>query len=462
MRSVFRFFCISLVFSFAMPFSNANAENIYDVGSGELFFPIIRLNDNTAVSGRFALTSQQPLIWSGLEFLPVIASSRSEATYNASDNTIFAPEINVQQSLFSLSFRVTQNCDSAVCLEPVSDSITANGREGSAVFTTALTPSSTFSCASCHALTENDGFAMDGLRRPGHTLLNAPQRESFKNGAIDNLLAAVNVCVTEWMNGDALASDDPDWVNLLNWLKDQNTVEIAEAVTIAIVPPPAELAGGNAENGRELFNTSCVVCHGFDGQGTQLAPQITNKGLTPELIASRVRTSGRSNSIAYEGLTGGVMPFWAADRLSDNELIDIVSFVSAGSQGEVIMGMDAPTVSADTGCTLSSPKIGQQAKLNGFFHDVAGTATIIDDCTIELTGFVFDGGGINVQFYLGQAAEFRESRGGFSASGNLVGIRYSGNTLRITLPAGRSLDDFNSISVWCVPVGVSFGTGLFS
>lgn len=445
-----------------MPFSSAHAENIFDTGSGELFLPIIRLGENTAVSGRFALTSQQPLIWTGIEFLPVIATSRNEATYNAVDNTIFAPEINVQQDLFSLSFRVTQSCDAAVCIEPISDSIAANGREGSAVFTTALTSSSTFSCASCHALTENEGFAMDGLRRPGHTLLNAPKRENFKNGSIDNLLAAVNVCVTEWMNGDPLASTDPDWVNLLNWLQDQNTDEIAEAVTIDIVAPPAELAGGNGENGRELFNTRCVVCHGFDGEGTQLAPQVTNRGLTPELIARRVRTSGSSNSVAYEGLTGGVMPFWGADRLSDSELIDIVSFVSAGSQGEVVMAMDTPAVSADTGCTLASPRIGQQAQLNGFFHAVAGTATIIDDCTIEVTGFAFDGGGINVQFYLGQGGEFRDSRGGFSASGNLVGIRYSGNTLRITLPAGRSLEDFNSISVWCVPVGVSFGTGFFS
>lgn len=231
---------------------------------------------------------------------------------------------------------------------------------------------------------------------------------------------------------------------------------------IDIVPQPTELAGGGAENGRELFNARCIVCHGFDGEGTQLAPQIINRGLAPELIALRVRTSGRPNSAAYEGLTGGVMPFWGANRLSDGELLDIVSFVSSGVDSEVAMGMDDPVVTSDTGCTISNPRVGQQAQFNEIFHDVAGTATIIDDCTIEITDFVFDGGGINVQFYLGQGGDFRESRGGFSASGNLVGISYSGNTLRITLPAGRSLDDFDSISVWCVPVGVSFGTGFFS
>jgi hypothetical protein len=32
----------------------------------------------------------------------------------------------------------------------------------------------------------------------------------------------------------------------------------------------------------------------------------------------------------------------------------------------------------------------------------------------------------------------------------------------ITLPSGRSLDEVDGLSVWCVPVGVSFGDGLFS
>ena len=301
---------------------------------------------------------------------------------------------------------------------------------------------------------------MDGFRRPGHSLENAVNRETFKNGAIDNLLAAVNICVTEWMGGEPLASDDQDWINLQNWLHDQSTDEVAEPIVIDIVEPPADLSGGDELNGRSLFNERCIVCHGFDGEGTQLAPQITGRGLAEELIATRVRTSGLSDSGAYQGLTGGVMPFWGADRLSDGELIDIVAFVANSTEEDIDEAMDDPDISEDTGCTLGSAKIGQQAQLLTRFHDVQGTATIIDDCTIEITNFSFDGGGIDTQIYLGTGGEFRESQGG-SVSGNLVGTLFVSNTIRVTLPVGKTMDDFDSISVWCVPVSASFGDGSF-
>lgn len=461
MHSIGRIFFIPLLLSLFFT-SSVQGENLYDPATGELFISIIQVDENTSVSGRFNLVSTEPLIWAAIEFTPVAASSRTQAVYDGSDNSLYVPEINIQQNLFSLRFEITENCDASICLEPDVSSLVANGREGSAVFTTALTSASTFSCASCHAMSEVDGFAMDGIRRPGHPLENAPLRGTFKDGSIDNLLAAVNICVTEWMNADPLASDDSDWINLLNWLEDQNTEEVIAPITIDIVPPATDLAGGDGTNGRELFNTRCIVCHGFDGEGTQLAPQITNRGLSADLIAFRVRTSGRANSAAYQGLTGGVMPFWGANRLSDGELADIVAYVSAGEDAEVIEGMDDVPAPVDGACTSNSFKIGQQAVFREFAHDVAGTATIIDDCTIEITNFVFDGGGINVQFYLGLGGDFRESRGGFSASGNLVGVRFNGNTLRITLPAGKTTDDFDSISVWCVPVGVSFGSGFFS
>jgi hypothetical protein len=110
---------------------------------------------------------------------------------------------------------------------------------------------------------------------------------------------------------------------------------------------------------------------------------------------------------------------------------------------------------------MESEKIGQTASLRRFFHDVAGTATIVDDCTVEITGFSFDGGGIDVRIYAGNDGNFFQSQGGFALSEDLVGIAYNENTLRLTVPEGRSLDDFDSISVWCVAVGISFGTGFF-
>lgn len=436
------------------------AENLYDPNSGELLLPVIDVGEGQYYFGRFSLVSQDPLIWAGQSFDPVNGDSRTQATYDSQDATLWVPEINVNGELFSLRFNLTDNCSSVACLEPDQDSLIADGREGGVIFTTPLSSNSTFSCASCHAMSETDGLAVDAIRRPGHSMENVTQRPTFKNGQLSELLDAVNICVTEWMNGTALAENDPDWINLNNWLSDQATVDNAEPILSEVVDPPQSLSGGDETNGRELFNETCIVCHGFDGEGTQLAPQITGLGLSTELIANRVRTSGRADSAAYVGLTGGVMPFWAADRLSDGELIDIIAFVSQGNGEDVTMGMDDN--SGASGCTSNDPRVGQSAIIAGVFHDVAGTATIVDDCTIQITGFAFDGGGIDTRIYLGLNGEFRDTFGGFGISPNLVGTAYFNNTVTFTLPAGRSLDDFNSISVWCVPVGVSFGTGFFN
>ena len=382
--------------------------------------------------------------------------------YDPATATLWVPEINVQGSLISLRFNLTDNCDAAVCLEPDLASVQENGRGGSAVFTTVLSSASTFTCSSCHAMSETDGFASDGFRRPRHSLLNSTRRATFKNGIFDKMLDAVNVCVTEWMNATAWTEADTDWINLLNWLDDQSTVTTADPLLIDVVAPPDDLTGGDVSNGRELFNTRCIVCHGFDGAGTQLAPPITGIGLPTDYIARRIRTSGPPDSVAYDGLVEGVMPFWGADRLSDGELVDIVAYVASGEVADIDMAGDDPMNSAATGCSSTSAKIGQSATLSSLFHQVAGTATIIDDCTIDLTGFNFDGGGIDVRVYVGNGGEFLAAAGGFAISNDLVGIAYVDNTLRLTLPAGRTLDDFDSISIWCVAVGVSFGTGFFN
>lgn len=441
--------------------SSVIAGNVYDPLSGSLSVPVIQVDEDTAYSAVFTLVSSDPLLWGADDFTPITADSRTAAIYHAASATLSVPEINVQDSLYDLNFSLADGCGFAVCLAPVLESLQDKGRYGAAIFTTALSSASTFSCSSCHAMSESDGFASDGFKRPGHDLENANLRTSYKNGQYNSFLEAVNTCVTEWMNAPALLETDSDWVNLLTWFRDQNTAESDAPITHEIVQPPLDTSGGDASNGRELFNTRCIVCHGFNGDGTQLAPKITGLGLSADYVAARTRLSGRANSVTYAGLTGGIMPFWSADRLADGELIDIAAYVAnGGSDIDVTDAMDMTNPGASN-CTSNSAKIGQTASFSRLFHRVSGQATVIDDCTIELTEFNFDGGGIDVRIYAGTNAAFHEAQGGFAISDDLIGIAFNDNTLRLTLPEGRTVDDFNSLSVWCVAVGVSFGTAIF-
>lgn len=458
-RNTLRGVVIALASGFA---AIGNAGNIYDAATGSLMVPVIAIEGGTSYSSVFTLVSEEPLVWGSDTFNEVVADARTAASYNAESGTLLVPEVKVLGNLYTLEFSISTDCGFAVCISPLVESVQDNGRDGANVFTTALSSNSTFSCSSCHAMSETNGFAVDGIRRPGHTLENASRRSSYKDGQLDSFLDAVNTCVVEWMNGSALVETDQDWVNLLNWFEDQATEDVGDLVDIQIVPPPADLSGGELAAGQELFNTRCIVCHGLNGEGTELAPQITERGLTEEYIAERTRRSGLVDSPTYAGLTGGIMPFWGDDRLSDDELVDIVAFVAAGEAEVLQMGGDDPPDPGATGCTSEHPNVGQRATFVNGFHDISGTAVIVDDCTIEIQDFTFDGGGINVQVYLGIGGFFLESDGGFSSSDDLVGIAFNGGILRVTLPEGRTLDDFDSISIWCVPVGVSFATAVFS
>ena len=81
-------------------------------------------------------------------------------------------------------------------------------------------------------------------------------------------------------------------------------------------------------------------------------------------------------------------------------------------------------------------------------------------CTIEIREFTFDGQGIDVRLYGGLGGNYDD---GFAIGDNLLNpAGWNGKTVRFTLPDDRSMDDLDGVSVWCVPVGVDFGSGMFS
>ena len=339
-----------------------------------------------------------------------------------------------------------------------SDSESTAVASGETLYLEPHTDGNTFACASCHALEEP---TPDGIRRPGHPIGDAANRPSFKNGQLDALLDAVNSCRVEWMAASAFSEADPRWLALSEYLSDAAGSSPAPPLSYQIVSPPAELGGGDPMVGQALFNTSCVVCHGVDASGTERALALRGSLLDAETIGRRVRTSGASNSSVYEGLTGGRMPFWAEDRLSDEELVDLVAF---------ILGNDGGTGGTGGGggngglrpCDATHSKIGQVAALQTFAHQVSGTAVIVDDCTVRVDDFIYDGTGIDVRFYGGLAGDYA---GGFSMSEEDLrrpGGYDGSEPVYAQLPENRTFDDLDGISVWCVPVAASFGDGLFT
>ncbi|MBX2803144.1 MAG: DM13 domain-containing protein [Myxococcales bacterium] len=105
------------------------------------------------------------------------------------------------------------------------------------------------------------------------------------------------------------------------------------------------------------------------------------------------------------------------------------------------------------------PEIGWEAEFVTRAHDVAGRAVIIDESTIELQDFTYDGGGVNARFFLLiDGEEFHDT---YELTDNLVGQAFDEDTLTLDLPEGTSFEDFNLITLWCVPFRADFGSGVF-
>jgi len=111
-----------------------------------------------------------------------------------------------------------------------------------------------------------------------------------------------------------------------------------------------------------------------------------------------------------------------------------------------------------SGCASTHPLVGRAVPLVGTAHDVGGRVTVLDDCTFEVSGFDYDGGGPDVGFYAGLGDDYGQAP--VRLTPPLDGLVYTDDALRLTLPEGTTLDDVDRLSVWCFDFAVSFGDAL--
>jgi hypothetical protein len=136
----------------------------------------------------------------------------------------------------------------------------------------------------------------------------------------------------------------------------------------------------------------------------------------------------------------------------------VLVLVGCGSGGGSTTVGNSSQITAIQTCTKTSAKVGQTAVLSTRSHLVSGTATVLDDCTIEIKNFNYDGLGLpDVFVYGGKGGNYAA---GFPIGNNLFGTRRTNETIRVTLKTG-DLDKLDGISIWCIGAGVSFGDGLF-
>jgi hypothetical protein len=111
----------------------------------------------------------------------------------------------------------------------------------------------------------------------------------------------------------------------------------------------------------------------------------------------------------------------------------------------------------------AAPQAGWSATLSRRSHNTGGTVTVVDHDTLRVDNFTYDGGGLDVLFYLGREETNASFREGIAIGDQLLGQVFDGTQppLFIDLPAGENITNWRAISLWCVDVYVSFGNGTF-
>jgi hypothetical protein len=98
-------------------------------------------------------------------------------------------------------------------------------------------------------------------------------------------------------------------------------------------------------------------------------------------------------------------------------------------------------------------------KLNKYMHDVSGEVYAVDESTIFIKNFNYDGQGPHTFFWAGNSAKPDEN--GFiipdeKGSTKTLGA-YSNQNIVLRLPEGKTLRDIKWLSVWCREFKVNFG-----
>lgn len=176
-------------------------------------------------------------------------------------------------------------------------------------------------------------------------------------------------------------------------------------------------------------------------------------------LSATTTNSGNISLTISNLVSGGTYYIEQAGHLASNDWNEVHYF--EGSPGLT----NWACTTADTGFfrVVRDPYHSAVGKVADFgienFHDVSGTAHIVNNRTIELRDFNFDGFGVEVEVWLSNTGDFENDY--ISISDDLVGTPFSNSTLSLEIPNGTNLSNVNYISIWCVPFSASFGDGQF-
>jgi len=170
-------------------------------------------------------------------------------------------------------------------------------------------------CMSCHL---DSGTRRNGIPLTG-VYARFPQYRA-RSGQVDMLQDRINDCFLRSLNGRAIAPTSSamhDIVAYMAWVS--RGIDVGDSVPGQGLRKLQPLKPDTA-HGRTLYASTCIQCHGPNGEGTQIAPPLWG-GQSFNIGAGMARLYTAASFIRYN------MPYSAPGSLSDQDAFDVAGFV---------------------------------------------------------------------------------------------------------------------------------------
>jgi mono/diheme cytochrome c family protein len=178
------------------------------------------------------------------------------------------------------------------------------------------------SCADCHNVVPEDKEAKEAkFLGPGGTLFGSARRAGWRNrDTFKDVVDASEYCAKTWQKRKK-GFDAKQEADLGAYLRSIGGKKPLPKRKVERKPKLLdEIGGGDAEKGKKTAIRYCGRCHNPDGLSFDLEPNSKKR----DLIARKVRGYDAKRKFRPQK---GTMSYYTTDRLTDEQLRDIIAFL---------------------------------------------------------------------------------------------------------------------------------------